>query len=188
MAGHTRPARPGKMRERLLPAAAAHGCLACEVRRWSLRALAGGSDRGIQAGSQQSPSQAMLSPFKRSISLLDLALSDTERHRATERISFASRGSEVHRGRSATTTGRGHKHASGPRRTVSDYTRWSVQHGRQAVAAMTAEPALDRDDGDHDCPQHVVPEGLLDRSHPRSAGRFRLGLAGRPGGAPARPG
>jgi len=35
----------------------------------------------------------MLSPFQRSISLLDLALSHTGRHRATGRISFASKGS-----------------------------------------------------------------------------------------------
>jgi hypothetical protein len=46
---------------------------------------------GAKLGASSHRCQAMLSPFKRSISLLDLALSHTERHRATGRTSFACR-------------------------------------------------------------------------------------------------
>src|SRR2546423_14198294 len=85
---------PVKDGERLLPAPAAHGCLACEVRRcvttgagWRIGL------EGATLGANSHRRQAMLSPFRRSIQLLDLALSDTERHRATDRTSFASKGS-----------------------------------------------------------------------------------------------
>jgi hypothetical protein len=50
---------------------------------------------GAKLGANSHRRQATLSPFKRSIWPLDLALGDTERHRATGRTSFASRGQGI---------------------------------------------------------------------------------------------
>jgi hypothetical protein len=50
---------------------------------------------GAKLGATVHRHQATLSPFKRSIYLPDLTSGHSERHRATGRISFASRGSEV---------------------------------------------------------------------------------------------
>lgn len=53
------------------------------------------SSRGTKWGAIVRRCQAMLSPYKRSIYLLDLVLSACEPHHATTRSSFASRGSGV---------------------------------------------------------------------------------------------
>jgi hypothetical protein len=75
MARTCAPRAPLKHVDRLLPASAAHGCLACEVRRY----VTTGADWRIGAtlGANSHRRQAMLTPFKRSIQLPDLALSDT---------------------------------------------------------------------------------------------------------------
>ena len=70
------PRAPVKDVDRLLLASAAHGCLACEVRR----CVTTGADRRTGSwewGANSHRRQAMLSPFKRSIQLPDLAPSDT---------------------------------------------------------------------------------------------------------------
>jgi hypothetical protein len=59
-----------------LPASAAHSCLACEVRRCITTGV-GGRIGLRELGANSHRRLAMLSPFKRSVELLDPSLSDT---------------------------------------------------------------------------------------------------------------
>jgi hypothetical protein len=96
--------------------------LAREVYCWSPDHGPGGyaaPAAGAKSGAIIHRYQATPSPFRRSIYLSDLTSSNGQPHRATGRISFASRRSEVHRDRFAARVGRGHVHASGPQRTLS---------------------------------------------------------------------